>query len=168
MALWRQLWPWFWTAPKSQPWDFNLRSLSSLVKFRDVRRWWNQNLSTLSKLRTFTICEKKSCQNLPQVTCHLMILSVQAILLVESNCFHAWHKCEFKCFKLNVPCRPCAKTESMSRMNSCNSDNDNPWIPPKNMPGVTLRLDPLEPGKVREINESVVIKRFDWGSNYGS
>ena len=116
MALWRQLWPWFWTAPKSQPWDFNLRSLSSLVKFRDVRRWWNQNLSTLSKLRTFTLCEKKRCQILPQVTCH-PDLSVQAILLMESSYFHAWHKCEFKGFKLNAPRSRCAKNESMS--NSC-------------------------------------------------
>ena len=154
-ALWRQLWPWFWTAPKSQPWDFNLRSLSSLVK------------SEMSDVDEIRICQR--CQN-----CELLrfakrrdlpplILSVQATLLMESSCFHAWHKREFKCLKFNAPsCRPCAKNESMS--------NSFGWTPgivtmtthgsPQSMPGVTLRLDPLEPGKVPQ--NSVESMNWSW------
>ena len=126
-ALWRQLWPWFWTAPKSQPWDFNLRSLSSLVK------------SEMSDVDEIRICQR--CQN-----CELLrfakrrdlpplILSVQATLLMESSCFHAWHKREFKCLKSNAPsCRPCAKKRvhvKLIWMNSWNCDNDNACTPPK-------------------------------------
>lgn len=134
------------TAVRFQPQVFEFS-----LKFRDVWRWWNQNLSALSKLRTFRICEKKSCQILPGVTCHPN-LSVQATLLMESSYFHAWHEREVKGFKFNAPCSRCAKNESMS--------NSFGWTPgtvamtthgfPQSMPGVTPRLDPLEPGKMRQ------------------